>query len=74
MSKSKWTFETAQAVITRTGGMVTTKDVTEKSPTDPLGVKKIKLRHIWHPTAGIKVLGAIDYLIRVHGYLRVREK
>lgn len=73
MSKERWTLETAQAVITRTGGMVTTKDITEKSTVDPLGVVKIKIRHIYHPKAGIKVLGAIDYLAR-HGYIRVREK
>lgn len=73
MSKERWTLETAQAIITRTGGMVTTKDTTEKSTVDPLGVVKIKIRHIYHPKAGIGVLGAIDYLAR-HGYIRVREK
>jgi len=74
MSKRKWTLETAQAVITRTGGMVTTKDITEQSKVDPLGVVKIKIRHIWHPKAGIKVLGAIDFLTKKHGYIRMREK
>ena len=78
MSKGKWTPETAQAIITRTGGIASSKEITEKSVAGivgaVLGIKKRVIHQIWHPKAGIKVLGAIDFLIRKHGYVRVREK
>lgn len=28
---------------------------------------------LWHPRPGIKMLGAIDYLVKKHKYVRVRE-
>ena len=28
---------------------------------------------VWHPRPGIKVLGAIDFLVKKHKYVRVKE-
>ncbi|MHA2063254.1 MAG: hypothetical protein ACXABY_02615 [Candidatus Thorarchaeota archaeon] len=30
-------------------------------------------KQVWHPRPGIKVLGAIDYLIKKHKYIRVAD-
>lgn len=37
------------------------------------GSLSISNKHVTHPRPGIKILGAIDYLVKVHGYVRVRE-
>ena len=31
----------------------------------------VKGKQVWHPKPGIKVLGAIDFMCKVHGCLRV---
>ena len=62
--KGKWTEESASDMIKRNRGRVKVKKVADK-----LTGKTTTYRTVNHKSPGIKVLGAIDYLVNNHRYV-----